>query len=260
MTLRTTDSAIHALAIAAITGALFGCSTMISPDPSRLGGAMDAGTTSSDGGGTVGVDSGPAGMCTAGMIRCSGVCADPSADSTNCGGCGRACGAGETCVSGVCTCPAGDPACGALGNPDRCGPSGQTCSSAQVCSGGACACRPGLTDVMGRCVDLATDPSNCGAPGVRCGGATPVCAGGACHGGCPDALMRCDAACVDFRTDPANCGGCGNDCARDQVCVAGDCRDYQAAATCASCTGDFAACCDYAGGRICVDSGRCPAP
>ena len=265
MTKTTARAAMNALTLGAITIGLFGCSSMISPDTDRLGGGMDGGTSSADGGAdggvVIGVDTGPTGMCTGGMIRCGSACVDPVADRMNCGGCGRSCASSESCLAGVCSCPAGDPACGVVGNPDRCGASAQTCSSVQVCTGGVCACRPGLTDIGGgNCVDLVTDPNNCGAPGVRCDGATPFCAGGGCHGGCPDALMRCDGACVDFRNDVLNCGGCGNGCARDQVCVAGDCRDYRAAATCASCTGDFATCCDYAAGQICVDSGRCPAP
>jgi hypothetical protein len=65
----------------------------------------------------------------------------------------------------------------------------------QECSAGpapAVTCQGGTSACGGVCVDLATDPTNCGACGVA-----SVC-GGSCV--------------LDFTHDPMNCGGCGLVC------------------------------------------------
>lgn len=227
--------------------ASFGCSALVSPDVGRLG---DSGPTGADA--SVVLPDG--GTCPGTTITCGAACVDPASDVANCGGCGRACSPGQACVSGVCSCPAGDPACAPpLGNPDRCG--GRTCRADQVCQGDACVCRPGLTAVADRCVDLATDPRHCGAVGNTC---DEVCAGGMCAPRCPSALTGCDGACVDTRSDPLHCGECGRRCDRDQVCVAGRCRDYTVTPSCAACGGDTPTCCDYAMSSICVGAETCP--
>ena len=89
------------------------------------------------------------------------------------------------------------------------------------------------------------------------------CAGGVCVADC-GGLDRCGDACVDFDTDPLNCGGCGDNCSRDQICVAGNCRDFGPAlgctmCPCAACTGDTDQCCTHptrATDLICAE--RCP--
>lgn len=235
-----------ALALAAVLA--MGCSSTINPDVARLG----------DGGGA-GLDgsrpAGDGGACAAGQIVCGAICADPTTDRANCGGCGRMCRSGAACVSGTCACPPGDPACSTIGDPDRCG--GATCRDDQVCASGSCECRPGLTMVGGSCLDLETDPRNCGAPGTTCP-AAQVCAGGGCHGSCPPDLERCDGACVDLDVDPLHCGECGRTCERDRLCVDGGCRDYRGTPACDECRGDRSQCCDYAGGLVCVNSDSCP--
>lgn len=55
-----------------------------------------------------------------------------------------------------------------------------------------------------RCVDVATDPENCGACGVRVADGTCVEGRPGCSGG----RQACGAQCVDLRTDPAHCGQC----------------------------------------------------
>jgi hypothetical protein len=67
-------------------------------------------------------------------------------------------------------------------------------------------------------------------------------------------------------TDPLNCGGCGNQCQQNEVCVAGDCRDYRPAygcttCPCAGCAATSACCPKVAAGAtspICVAGGVCP--
>ncbi|MCA9607036.1 MAG: hypothetical protein KC619_15630 [Myxococcales bacterium] len=227
---------------------LYGCSALVSPDVGRLG---DAGPTGADAA-TVRPDGG---ACPGTAIACGAACVDPASDVAHCGGCDHACAPAESCVSGICLCPAGDPACAAppLGNPDRCG--GRSCRSDQVCRGDTCVCRPGLTAVGDRCVDLASDPDNCGMVGNAC---PEVCAGGVCAPRCSGGLRGCEGACVDLSSDPLHCGECGRSCARDQVCVEGRCRDYGPATSCDACRGDTPTCCDYATSTICVSGDGCP--
>ncbi len=70
-----------------------------------------------------------------------------------------------------------------------------------------------------KCVDVNTDPSNCGKCGVVCGDGKS-CVGGACT--CT-AGTACGDACVDTKSDPKNCGTCGKACAMGEACVAGAC-------------------------------------
>jgi hypothetical protein len=146
---------------------------------------------------------------------------------------------------------------------------GRRCAATQACVAGICACRTGLTAIAGGmgCTDLQSDPTNCGALGNRCGGATPACVMGTCRA--PDACVRsgsvqlCMGACVDTATNTLHCGDCGNDCGRDEVCIQGRCRGYTPAAACstcpcASCAGET--CCTGAAPGavpICVGGGRC---
>ena len=148
-----------------------------------------------------------------------------------------------------------------LGDPNACGPSRTTCSSDRLCVGGSCQCRPPLTDVGGRCIDLQTDPDNCGMPGNRCGGR--VCALGSCVNACPDGTRECDNACVNVRTDPLNCGECGRTCRATQACQGGECRDVSVAPGCTSCPCDAcrgSTCCTLPvfGVPYCLDAERCP--
>lgn len=85
------------------------------------------------------------------------------------------------------------PTCG--GFNQRCC-NGTTCIQGSVCSGGLCVCDR-LRNACGfQCMDLQSDPDNCGACGVRCA-INEACCGGACT-----SPLR----------DPANCGGCGIAC------------------------------------------------
>lgn len=72
------------------------------------------------------------------------------------------------------------------------------------------------------CVDLASDPANCGACGSACDDGL-FCSAGACKDTCDEALTRCDDSCYDTAHDPRHCGGCGNECAAGEVCSMGTC-------------------------------------
>jgi hypothetical protein len=104
------------------------------------------------------------------------------------------------------------------------------------------------------CLDVQSDPQNCGDCGKKCGageacsqgkctllcrsglsacprsGAPPMMAdAGAAEGGTSDAGgMSSGSECVDFQTDSDNCGKCGNKCPADKpFCDFGQCKLYK---------------------------------
>jgi len=72
------------------------------------------------------------------------------------------------------------------------------------------------------CIDVSSDPANCGACGKTCQQGF-VCAGGACI--CGYAEMACGSKCVNPDTDNENCGTCGNACPAGTACSAGACAE-----------------------------------
>jgi hypothetical protein len=208
------------------------CSSVVSPDPDRLGTGTDAtvgdvGTGGDGGGGPP--DGAPSGDANA-----------PDASPPD----------------ATPSCSPSDPRCTGIGNPESCGSAETRCRADQYCVDGACACRPGLTPVDGACVDLMTDPNNCGAVGMRCDGG--VCSGGHCSERCGEGFRFCDGGCVG-PNDVFNCGECGRRCDRDEVCVRGGCEQYDPL-RCNSCPCDRCErqCCDYGGGVICLETETCP--
>jgi len=132
--------------------------------------------------------------------------------ATNCGGSGRTCQ--------VCT-----------GTNPQCGPS-KVCTADPPCTAGLsqCGTAPNLT-----CVNLATNPANCGTCGNVCpnsGNRTGICNGGTCGltppppppppaaPACVAPNTFCGGVCVSTLSNP-NCGGCGRVCksCNGGVCV-----------------------------------------
>jgi len=73
-------------------------------------------------------------------------------------------------------------------------------------------CGAGLIACNGvACVDLESNPNNCGT-------CFNVCTGSGMTISC------CDAACVDNTSDPKNCGSCGVVCEAGTTCVANVCQ------------------------------------
>jgi len=72
------------------------------------------------------------------------------------------------------------------------------------------------------CVDLKTNPDNCGACDNACANGE-VCSEGQCKLSCASGTTQCDASCVDTNSDNANCGACGVACPSADACVAGVC-------------------------------------
>jgi hypothetical protein len=138
--------------------------------------------------------------CDGGLTACSGQCVDLQTSPTHCGACGNACGTGQSCTAGVCSCAAGQTLCGTLctdltTDAQNCGACGTVCDSG-LCTDGVCQASAGTGGAAGatgtggastggaagaagaggttvtcedplvacgtECVDLQTDPNNCG--------------------------------------------------------------------------------------------------
>lgn len=188
------------------------------------------------------------GTCAPGMANCGDMCSDLATDPNNCGLCGAVCAAGESCVAGVCeltdrdcatnaTCPAGMSCVNGLCRAPLCGDG--LVSGTEQCDEGAAnglglctmdcrlvtTCAPGLVNCGGICIDLVSDPSNCGACGVFCA-AGQVCAAGVCmlsNPTCAPGFINCGGICRNLATDPSNCGACGAVCVAGEDCAAGAC-------------------------------------
>ncbi|QRN97467.1 hypothetical protein JRI60_52540 [Archangium violaceum] len=83
-------------------------------------------------------------------------------------------------------------------------------------------CTVGTTSCGGTCVNLQSDPANCGACGNSCG-SCQTCVNGTCQLPTPT-TSSCNGTCTDTLSDPANCGACGNSCGSCQTCVNGTCQ------------------------------------
>jgi hypothetical protein len=95
------------------------------------------------------------------------------------------------------------------------GCSGSTASTGLICNGSETACGQS-------CVEMQTDPANCGSCGNACA-APQVCSNGTCAFSCAGGATACGQSCVDIKVDPKNCGACGTACDPSQVCSAGTC-------------------------------------
>jgi len=87
-------------------------------------------------------------------------------------------------------------------------------------TGGTTSCATGLTSCSSQCVNLDTDPANCGWCGNSCD-SDEVCTNGSCS--CPSYARLCSGRCRNTQTDASNCGSCGTSCGTGQSCVAGAC-------------------------------------
>ncbi|NMB75173.1 MAG: hypothetical protein GYA21_08590 [Myxococcales bacterium] len=161
--------------------------------------------------------------CASGQSCCAGRCVDVQNDRANCGRCGNACGAGEECQSGLCRTSCedrdGDGYCASVdcddadasinpGAAEICGDRLDNDCDGFVDEGcGVCVsdadCAAGQSCCDGVCLDLSSDPENCGGCGMSCA------AGQGCGGG------WCTARCSS-----------DNDCEAGQACLDGLCRIY----------------------------------
>ena len=201
------------------------------------------------------------GACAAGFADCdgnkqtNGCEKNITADTANCGGCGKVCSANNvspvTCSSGVCSgscvgafldCDNNKQTNGCEVNPatdaNNCSGCGVVCSNSHMatrtCSAGVCngTCATGYSDcdankqTNGCEQDVYGSPSNCGGCGLNCSNnnvPVPACAVGVCSGACASGTSNCDGnkganGCETFTsTDPSNCGGCGLACSSNHM-------------------------------------------
>src|SRR5690606_17731014 len=84
---------------------------------------------------------------------------------------------------------------------------------------------PCMLDVCGTgCVDVNTDPNNCGACFVECGEGN-FCTGGQCEpvAACTAPEEQCGEDCVDLSSSLLHCGECDNECNEFDDCLDGTC-------------------------------------
>ncbi|MBN9164128.1 MAG: hypothetical protein J0I07_24390 [Myxococcales bacterium] len=203
-------------------------------------------------------------------IACGLFCVDPRTNDGNCGACGNVCRADDGppldpslhayygCLESECgkrkcqgnwaNCD-GDQSNGCetrLTTSENCGACGNACPNGQECrsepgGGPKCMCPDGELfcirnrgqDIdVGYCIDVASDPDNCGGCGISCftPGGTGLCVNGACRTQCSPENADCngnphDGCEVAIDRDPGNCGGCGVVCdaIAGQACVGGRC-------------------------------------
>ncbi len=127
-------------------------------------------------------------------------------------------------------------------------------------------CEPGEEDCGGTCVNIDSDPENCGGCGIDCTGEDMACVLGSCELACQDPETECGDVCVNIQTDAQNCGGCDVVCEDGELCNAGACAldcDMGLTACGDSCVDlqadpNFCGACDVAcvGEEMCVD-GAC---
>ena len=109
--------------------------------------------------------------CTDGQLQCEGLCVDTQASDDHCGACGNACEAGHRCEEGRCVEGGGGGGEGGEGGEGGRGAPGD--------GGADGACSEDQAECGGHCVDLETDPWNCGDCEVECA-TGQACVDGAC--------------------------------------------------------------------------------
>lgn len=101
--------------------------------------------------------------------------------------------------------------CMLIGINAQCQPIGVPCRG--------CTCPPGLTNCTIGCVDLKTDPNNCGVCRQVCTGGK-ICQNGRCVCVVPTPT-DCNGTCTSLLNDPNNCGACGLRCPPGDFCSPG---------------------------------------
>ena len=192
-----------------------------------------------------------AGVCTracpTGQTNCNGVCRATGAACTSagtggcqqtgtivCSGTSTACSVGPR-TSGACTSPAGG-SCDAMGN---------------------CVCASGSAVCSGRCQDITTSVTNCGACGRVCAaptGGTVRCEAGTCVPSCPTGQSNCNGVC---RATGAACTSAGTGGCQQTGTVV--CASAGNNTTCSATPRTSGSCTTPSGGG-CNSSGTCVCP
>jgi hypothetical protein len=217
------------------------------------------------------------GACEPGWLHCSddpqAGCEAQSSDPAHCGAC-------------ITSCPSERPMCRLVAAAVDAGVGlDASAADASVADAGppvdvpvtpangryVCAndCAAGESRCGGRCVNVQTDPTRCGAcDAVPCpagANASPACRAGACSLACATGFGDCDGAAANgcetaTATAVAHCGGCGTACpARDHAtvtCAAGACG-FTCAQGFADCDRDAANGCEVDLGGDPANCGAC---
>ena len=161
-------------------------------------------------------------------------------------GCRTPCVECESCRRGRChTTTSGNKHC----SRGRCRAraDGTRCSGGGTCQNGRCRCSSGLTRCGGVCVDLQTDPRNCGSCGTRCQ-FFEACSAGMCdcvptcslapNTVCCGGVGGCGPCSTTLFLEPVSCGT-RVDCAVGTTpCIGPTCRTCcPAGSTCDTATG-----------------------
>jgi hypothetical protein len=154
-------------------------------------------------------------------------CTDLTSDPQNCGGCSVQCPSGQTCAGGLCS-----------GSVSPC-LAGRRDAYCDLDAGTSLLCCAG-----GGCVNVDSDPANCGYCGYACNpglscissqcvatSCSSATAGDACEAGDGGQGGCCGTACLDLAADPDNCGACGTKCAQVETCQQGSCVIAQCSPT-----------------------------
>lgn len=205
--------------------------------------------------------------CGSAMVCCAGTCVDTNSDAYHCGKCWNQCRNHEVCDSGSCKSP----------SAKTCSPA---CDSNRRCCGETC-------------IDVLTDPKNCGICGVACPDGIacvdgkcdvkPTCQcsdgkvcdeNGDCVVKCGSLLCRPDESCCGNTCTTLDtvkhCGSCDNACQGNApFCQYGACADKCSPQTCeaqsAQCgtvndgCGNALDCGSCADGKVCT-SNQCVDP
>lgn len=101
------------------------------------------------------------------------------------------------------------------------------CHPDEQCINGSCECPTGKAQCGHGCIDLLTNPMNCGDCGIACG-LHATCSAGSCK--CATGFFTCagpppdfEPMCMDLASDREHCGQCGIRCDFNQDCHEGVC-------------------------------------
>ena len=143
--------------------------------------------------------------CGSAMVCCAGTCVDTNSDAYHCGKCWNQCRNHEVCDSGSCKSP----------SAKTCSPA---CDSNRRCCGETC-------------IDVLTDPKNCGICGVACPD------GIACVDGKCDVKPTCQCSDGKVCDENGDCVvKCGSSlCRPDESCCGNTCTTLDTVKHCGSC-------------------------
>ena len=125
--------------------------------------------------------------CTGGTTRCGTACLDVQNDPKNCGDCNKKCADGEVCSAGKCAlvCNGGLTSCprAAAPAPDAGAPVDSGATEAGATDAGTTSDASAGNPSANVCVNLQSDPNNCGMCGNVCPPDKSACDQGKCKVG-----------------------------------------------------------------------------